>query len=94
VFHISNPEAQMKIVIGCAALVFALASVSAADAKGCLKGAVIGGTAGHFVGHHGLMGAAAGCVIGRHKANERARETTGQNQNGQMDQDVGYRRYQ
>ena len=84
----------MKIVIGCAALVFALASITSAEAKGCLKGAVIGGTAGHFVGHHGLMGAAAGCVIGRHKANERARETTGQNQNGQMDREIGYRRYQ
>ena len=25
-----------------------------AAAKGCLKGAVIGGAAGHFAGHHGL----------------------------------------
>ena len=91
-FYISNPEAKMKILIGCAAILFALASVTTAEAKGCLKGAVIGGTAGHYVGHHGLVGAAAGCVIGRHKANERARETNGQNQNGQMDRDVGYRR--
>jgi hypothetical protein len=42
----------MKIGIGFATLLFALASVTSAEAKGCLKGAVIGGTAGHFVGHH------------------------------------------
>jgi hypothetical protein len=30
---------------------------------------LIGGTAGHFAGHHGLLEAAAGCVIGRHEAN-------------------------
>jgi hypothetical protein len=60
-------------------------SASAADAKGCIKGALIGGTAGHFAGHHGFLGAAAGCVIGRHEANKHARErqrqqpqTTGQ----------------
>jgi hypothetical protein len=39
-----------------------------------LKGAVIGGVAGHFAGHHGLLGAGAGCVIGHHEANKHARE--------------------
>ena len=63
----------MKTLIGCAALVVALA-VSPADAKGCLKGAAVGGAAGHFAGHHGLLGAAAGCVIGRHEANKRERD--------------------
>jgi hypothetical protein len=38
-----------------------------------LKGAVVGGTAGHFAGHHGILGAAAGCIIGHHQANKRAR---------------------
>jgi hypothetical protein len=61
----------MKIVVGCAAIIIALASVTSADAKGCLKGAAVGGTAGHFAGHHGFLGAAAGCVIGRHEANKR-----------------------
>jgi outer membrane lipoprotein SlyB len=54
---------------------------SAADAKGCIKGALVGGTAGHFAGNHGFLGAAAGCVIGRHEANKHARQqqqTTGQ----------------
>ena len=63
----------MKALIGCAAVMIALATVSTADAKGCLKGAAVGGIAGHYAGHHGLLGAAAGCVIGRHEANKRAR---------------------
>jgi hypothetical protein len=29
---------------------------------------LIGGIAGHVAGHHGLLGAAAGCLIGRHQA--------------------------
>ena len=40
-----------------------------AHAAGCMKGAVVGGVAGHYVGHHGWLGAAAGCLIGRHHAN-------------------------
>jgi outer membrane lipoprotein SlyB len=63
----------MKVMMACAAVVFALASMSSADAKGCLKGAVVGGVAGHVAGHHGILGAAAGCVIGRHEANKRDR---------------------
>jgi hypothetical protein len=39
-----------------------------------LKGAVIGGVAGHYAGHHGLLGAGAGCIIGHHEANKHARE--------------------
>ena len=39
-----------------------------------MKGAVIGGVAGHFAGHHGLLGAGAGCVIGRHEAKKHERE--------------------
>jgi hypothetical protein len=72
----------MKIVIGCAAILLALATVTTANAKGCLKGAVVGGTAGHFAGHHGVLGAAAGCVIGRHEANKRARMQNSQTRQG------------
>ena len=43
-------------------------------ARGCIKGALIGGVAGHFAGHHGVLGAGAGCVIGHHEANRHARE--------------------
>ena len=63
----------MKAIITCAAAFLTLATVTTAEAKGCLKGAVVGGTAGHFAGHHGILGAAVGCVIGHHQANKRAR---------------------
>jgi hypothetical protein len=56
----------------------AVALVPAADAKGCIKGALVGGAAGHYAGHHGFLGAAAGCVIGRHEAKKHAAQ---QNQN-------------
>jgi hypothetical protein len=46
-----------------------------AMAKGCIKGAIVGGVAGHYTNHHGVLGAAAGCIIGRHYAKKRARET-------------------
>jgi hypothetical protein len=56
------------------ALVLTAATASApAQAEGCLKGAAIGGFAGHMAGH-GWLGAGAGCVIGRHEANRRERE--------------------
>jgi hypothetical protein len=66
-------ETEMKALIGCAAIVISLAAVTSAEAKGCLKGAAVGGIAGHYSGHHGLLGAAAGCVIGRYEANKRNR---------------------
>jgi hypothetical protein len=63
-------------VIAVAAL--ALAASSTAEAKGCLKGAAVGGVAGHMAGHHGLLGAAAGCLYGRHRAKEQERQQHGQ----------------
>ena len=45
-----------------------LAAAPFAQAKGCVKGALLGGAAGHVAGHHGLLGAAAGCAIGHHHA--------------------------
>jgi hypothetical protein len=35
---------------------------------------VVGGVAGHYAGHHGLLGAGAGCLIGRHYANKHAHQ--------------------
>jgi hypothetical protein len=66
-------ETEMKAFVGCAAIIVALATVTSAEAKGCLKGAVVGGVAEHYSGHHGLLGAAAGCAIGRHEANKHDR---------------------
>ncbi len=64
--------------IGIAAIALAMASSSvAAEAKGCIKGALVGGVAGHLAHHHGILGAAAGCIIGRHEANKAARENQG-----------------
>jgi hypothetical protein len=45
-----------------------------ASAKGCLTGAAVGGTAGHFAGGHSLIGAGVGCAIGRHRANKKDKE--------------------
>jgi hypothetical protein len=41
----------MKALVRCAAIIFALATVTSADAKGCIKGALVGGIAGHYAGH-------------------------------------------
>jgi uncharacterized protein YfiM (DUF2279 family) len=56
----------------------ALLTASSAEAKGCIKGAVVGGVAGHYAGHHGWLGAAAGCLYGRHRANQQDQRTQGQ----------------
>jgi hypothetical protein len=60
-----------------------------------LKGAVIGGVAGHFAGHHGLLGAGAGCVIGHHEATnarERAYQEGYGNSAAPYDRGYGYAR--
>jgi hypothetical protein len=66
----------MKRLMMAAALVAmaGLVPLVPASAAGCLKGAAVGGVAGHFVGHHGLVGAGIGCLVGRHHANKMARE--------------------
>lgn len=62
-----------------AVCLLALASISPAEAKGCIKGAIVGGVAGHMAGH-GKLGAAAGCAIGHHEANK---QTNPNNSNAQ-----------
>ncbi|MBB2961502.1 hypothetical protein [Methylobacterium sp. R2-1] len=59
-----------RIVIRAALILAAVALAGTAEAKGCLKGAAMGGIAGHMAGH-GVIGAAAGCAIGRHEANKK-----------------------
>ena len=44
-----------------------------ARSGGCLKGAIVGEMAGHFVGHGGI-GAAAGCACGMHRRKTYDRE--------------------
>ena len=72
----------MKSILMPTALVLALAasaSFQPAQAAGCLKGAAVGGLAGHVAGHHGVLGAGAGCVIGHHEANKQAHQQSIQN---------------
>jgi hypothetical protein len=64
----------MKAVIVAAALVLGLSAAGGAQAKGCIKGAVVGGAAGHMV-HHGWLGAAAGCAVGHHEASKQAHQS-------------------
>ena len=53
-----------------------------AQAAGCLKGAAVGGVAGHLADHHAVLGASAGCVIGHHEANKHAPEKSQQQLQG------------
>jgi hypothetical protein len=72
----------MKSMFIPAVLVLALTAgvgASPAQAAGCLKGAAVGGVAGHLAGHHGVLGAGAGCVIGHHEANKQASQKSTQN---------------
>ncbi len=59
----------MKTMIAAIALlaIGATALPTNAYAIGCLSGAAVGGVAGHYAGHHGLLGAAAGCAVGHHE---------------------------
>lgn len=56
----------MRALIIAASAVVALAA-GQAEAAGCLKGAAVGGLAGHMA-HHGVLGAVGGCVVGHHMA--------------------------
>lgn len=56
----------MMLVAGAVALT-GVAAIQPANA-GCLSGAAVGGVAGHFAGHHGLIGAGIGCWVGHHRA--------------------------
>ena len=46
-----------------------------AHARGCLKGAAVGGVVGHVAGHHAAAGATVGCIVGHHRAKVRERRT-------------------
>jgi hypothetical protein len=80
----------MKMIVIFSSVILATATLTAmasapADAKGCLKGAVVGGAVGHVAGHHGLIGAAAGCLIGRHEGTARERDQDRYREQGARD---------
>ena len=59
---------QKVIIISVAALAaIGVMTIEASARPSCLKGAVVGGIVGHVLGHHGVAGAAAGCVYERRK---------------------------
>lgn len=59
----------------CVVAVLAATTVGQVQAAGCLKGAAVGAVGGHFVGKgHAVLGAAGGCLVGRHMANKKAKE--------------------
>jgi hypothetical protein len=71
----------MKFMLLRTALALSIAAgwvAAPAHAAGCLKGAAVGGVAGHLAGHHGLLGATAGCAIGHHQATKHAKENAQQ----------------
>jgi hypothetical protein len=61
------------LLLASAASLCVASTAAPADAKGCIKGAVVGGAAGHLA-HHTFLGAAAGCIIGHHEAAKKAKE--------------------
>ena len=72
-----------RLLTGLSLLIVAIGASAPAQAKGCIKGALIGGTAGHFARHHGVIGALAGCAIGHHQANKRVQPNAPQSSYGQ-----------
>src|SRR5438034_622922 len=74
----SLEECRMRAIVVPAAFAVGVTALSLsatpAPAKGCLKGAVVGGVAGHFAGPEQPVMAGAGCIIGHHEANKHARE--------------------
>ena len=67
----------MKTKIFAVVLLASFAALpGAASAKGCLKGAAVGGVGGHLLGGHGVAGAAAGCAVGHHRANKRTADAS------------------
>jgi hypothetical protein len=78
---------KRAIILAVSLLMAGLAGAPA-YAAGCLKGAAVGGVAGHFVGHHGLIGAGVGCVVGHHEAAKHARERARMQEQGSTRSDA------
>lgn len=68
----------MRGILIAGAAAAAMLTGAQAEAKGCLKGAAIGGVAGHYAHHHAVLGAMAGCAYGHHRAKVAAREQAAQ----------------
>ena len=64
------------IPLALSAALIMTAAPNAVMAKGCIRGAMAGGVAGHYMHHHAVMGAVGGCIAGheyyKHKAQKAA----------------------
>lgn len=82
--HTFETTMKIRFTLVFASLALTLAA-SQSQASGCLKGAAVGGVGGHFVGRgHAVLGAAGGCLVGRHMANKKAKEDAAANKNAQV----------
>ncbi|MDN7182641.1 hypothetical protein M0D69_32425 [Caballeronia sp. SEWSISQ10-4 2] len=59
---------KLVTLVAASSMFFAAGAV---HSEGCLKGAAVGGVAGHVAGKHGAVGAAGGCAIGHHEASKK-----------------------
>jgi hypothetical protein len=67
----------MKTKIFAVVLLASFAALpGAASAKGCLKGAAVGGVGGHQVRGNEISVDAAGCAVGQHRARNRSAEAS------------------
>jgi hypothetical protein len=85
----------MKLILLPAVLALFMAAswLEPAHAAGCLKGAAVGGVVGHLAGHHAVLGAGAGCVVGHHEAakNVKAQQQQGSSSvSGQVNSNSGH----
>lgn len=71
---------MIKTKIVAVSLMLTFASAGAFAKPSCLKGAVVGGVGGHFIGKHPIIGAAAGCAIGHHMSKKQERQQQAQAQ--------------
>ncbi len=70
-----------KLLFASAAVIaLGLANTPPSQAAGCIKGAIVGGIAGHYAGGHSVVGAGAGCAIGHHEATKTEREQAAHDQ--------------
>lgn len=74
--HNNRRGIGIKAIAAVAVLTIAALSASSppAYAAGCIKAAIVGGVAGHYAGNHGLLGAGARCLVGRHYAKKHAEQ--------------------
>ena len=57
----------MPKIIALPLIALATLSASPALAKGCIRSAIAGGVAGHYVGRgHAVLGATGGCIAAHH----------------------------